>query len=71
MKLQCKNKKVKFLFLFLLISNALSFVHIELKKSTAAYHSEYLKSLKFLQKNINQSLSSFLEEKEISLHQQV
>jgi hypothetical protein len=46
------------------------FVHIELKKSTAKYKSEYLKSLKFQQLNIINP-SSFLEEKDISLHQQV
>ena len=47
-----------------------SFTHISLKKSTAKYRHEYLKSLKFLQRNLISS-SSFLEEKDISLHQQV
>lgn len=47
------------------------FVHIELKKSSAKYKSEYLKSLKFFQKSFFKEFSSFLEEKEITLHQQV
>lgn len=50
---------------------SLCVVHIELKKSTAKYKSEYLKSLKFIQKSIIKPVSSFLEEKDISLHQQV
>jgi hypothetical protein len=56
------------------MQETLSFVQIELKKSTAKYHHEYLKSLKFMQTNIygkKEVFSSFLEEKDISLHQQV
>ncbi len=61
-----------FLILFLeLINISFCVVHIELKKSSAKYKSEYLKSLKFLQRNIITPVSSFLEEREISLHQQV
>ena len=56
---------------FAYLNFSLCIVHIELKKSTAKYRSEYLKSLKFLQKNIINPVSSFLEEKDISLHQQV
>jgi hypothetical protein len=56
---------------FALLNFCSSVVHIELKKSTAKYHSDYLKSLKFIQKNIINPVSSFLEEKDISLHQQV
>jgi hypothetical protein len=56
---------------FAFVNFCVSVVHIELKKSTAKYHSDYLKSLKFLQKNIINPVSSFLEEKDISLHQQV
>lgn len=59
-----------FSILFLLKSS-FAFIHIELKKSTAKYHHEYLKSLKFLQVNGKNKFSSFLEEKDISLHQQV
>ena len=58
----------------LLMQETLSFVQIELKKSTAKYHHEYLKALKFMQTNIygkKEVFSSFLEEKDISLHQQV
>jgi hypothetical protein len=58
-------------FLSYNINHVHGFIHIELKKSTAKYKSEYLKSLKFLQKNIVNPVSSFLEEKDISLHQQV
>jgi len=57
-----------------LIKESLSFVHIELKKSTAKYHHEYLKALKFMQTNNygkKEVFTSFLEEKDISLHQQV
>ena len=54
-----------------LIGQTISVVHIELKKSSAKFKAEYLKSLKFLQKNIVNPYSSFLEEKDISLHQQV
>ena len=46
-------------------------VHIELIKSTAKCRSEYLKSLRFMQRYIVNPVSSFLEEKEITLHQQV
>lgn len=61
-------------FSFLLMQQTKSFVQIELKKSTAKYHHEYLKALKFMQTNIygkKEVYSSFLEEKDISLHQQV
>ncbi len=70
---QSKSFKI-FLILtmfFAFLNYSVSIVHIELKKSTAKYRSEYLKSLKFLQKNIINPISSFLEEKDISLHQQV
>jgi hypothetical protein len=58
----------------LFITETFSFVQIELKKSTAKYHHEYLKALKFMQTNKygrKEVFSSFLEEKDISLHQQV
>lgn len=55
----------------ILLGQTLCFIHIELKKSTAKYHHEYLKSLKFMQVNQKNQFSSFLEEKDISLHQQV
>lgn len=61
-------------FSALLIQDTLEFVQIELKKSTAKYHHEYLKALKFMQTNKygkKEIFSSFLEEKDISLHQQV
>jgi len=57
--------------LLLLLGQASCFIHIELKKSTAKYHHEYLKALKFMQINRLDKFSSFLEEKDISLHQQV
>lgn len=57
--------------LLLLLGQTLCFIQIELKKSTAKYHHEYLKSLKFMQVNQKDRFSSFLEEKDISLHQQV
>jgi hypothetical protein len=61
-----------FLIMFIeLINFSDCVVHIELKKSSAKYKSDYLKSLKFLQRNIITPISSFLEEREISLHQQV
>jgi hypothetical protein len=71
-----KFSKLPLVFIFLmvlleLINFSYCVVHIELKKSSAQYKSEYLKSLKFLQKNIISPVSSFLEEREISLHQQV
>jgi hypothetical protein len=56
------------IYLTLFVINC--FTHIKLKQSTAKYKHEYLKSLKFVQKNLINS-SSFLEEKDISLHQQV
>jgi hypothetical protein len=65
------NIKILLLLVFSMIQLSTSFVHIELKKSTAKYKSEYLKSLKFFQKNNFKELSSFLEQKEITLHQQV
>ena len=48
-------------------------IQIELKKSLAKYHSEYLMSLKLQQifKQKRSKFTSFLEEKEITLHQQV
>ena len=61
-------------FATLLVQETMSFVQIELKKSTAKYHHEYLKALKFMQTNLygkKELFSSFLEEKDISLHQQV
>ncbi len=62
-----------FFSLLLLLGQTLSFIQIELKKSEANYHHEYLKSLKFMQINSKskEKFSSFLEEKDISLHQQV
>jgi len=57
--------------LLVLLGQILCFIHIELKKSTAKYHHEYLKTLKFMQINRIDKFSSFLEEKDISLHQQV
>ena len=62
-----------YFYLFLLSIQQLScFVHIKLQKSTSKYHHEYLKNLKFLQVLSRTSKSSsFLEEKDISLHQQV
>ena len=69
--------KILFIWTFaclLLLQNSLCFVHIELKKSEAKYHHDYLKSLKFMQVNsqkFKNNFSSFLEEKDISLHQQV
>ena len=59
------------LTIFAILNFAICVVHIELKKSTAKYKSEYLKSLKFLQKNLISPVSSFLEGREINLHQQV
>ena len=63
------------LFSIILTSNfsqILSLSTIDLKISTAEYKREYLQSLKFMQKMLlNPVLSSFLEDKEISLHQQV
>lgn len=58
----------------ILIGYSYAFVQIELKKSTAEYHHKYLKALKFMQTNMygkKEVFSSFLEEKDISLHQQV
>ena len=71
--LQFFSVKLGLLIIVVLTFIQLTFcvVHIELKKSTAKYKSEYLKSLKFVQKNIVNPVSSFLEEKDISLHQQV
>ncbi len=60
--------KILLINFLLIITNC--FTHIHLKQSTAKYKHEYLKSLKFIQKNIVKS-TSFLEEKDISLHQQV
>jgi len=57
--------------LLLLLGQTLCFIQIELKKSTAKYHHEYLKALKFMQVNQKNEFTSFLEEKDISLHQQV
>jgi hypothetical protein len=72
------SQSLKFLlfcfFSILLITEIFSFVQIELKKSTAKYHHEYLKALKFMQTNKygkKEVFTSFLEEKDISLHQQV
>jgi len=70
------NLKILFICtysLLLLLGQTLSFIQIELKKSEAKYHHEYLKSLKFMQINsrTKKKYSSFLEEKDISLHQQV
>lgn len=68
---QCLQYKCLIVLVFnFLLTLHTCFVHIELKKSTAKYKSEYLKSLKFTQLNLY-SPSSFLEEKDISLHQQV
>jgi hypothetical protein len=71
-----KFSKVSLVLIFLttlleLLNLTTCVVHIELTKSSAKYKSEYLKSLKFMQKNIVYPVSSFLEEREISLHQQV
>jgi len=69
------RKYFKFYFLVVLmfiLRFSECFVQIELKKSSAKYKSEYLKSLKFFQKNqFKQQYSSFLHMKEITLHQQV
>ncbi len=67
---------MKQLFLLLsILSQFISFneclVQIELKKSMAKFHHEYLKNLKFVQINSERFLSSFLEEKETPLHKQV
>jgi len=58
-------------YIYLTFSNCL--IQIELKKSLAKYHSEYLMTLKLQQilKKKGSHFSSFLEEKEITLHQQV
>ena len=57
------------------ISFISSLIQIELKKSMAKYHTEYLLNLKFHQINTYSKsydkFASFLEEKEIPLHQQV
>ena len=60
-----------FVVLMFILKFSECFVHIELKKSSAKYKSEYLKSLKFFQKNQFKQYSSFLHMKEITLHQQV
>ncbi len=70
-KLSFSKLSVLLTMLFSMINLSICVVHIELKKSTAKYRSEYLKSLKFRQKNLINPVSSFLEEKDISLHQQV
>jgi hypothetical protein len=70
--LQFKKPIVIALIQLLLINNITTITHIELKKSSAKYHHEYLQSLKFMQLNSNKSAyTSFLEEKDINLHQQV
>lgn len=74
MKLNKITKVCIFLSLIIILninSFVYSFTHIDLKKSDAEYHHEYLKSLKFIQVNKKQKYSSFLEQQEISLHQQV
>ena len=67
--------KYNFLMLLLILSNIVeisTISTIDLKISSAEYKHEYLQSLKFMQKMLfNPILSSFLEDKEISLHQQV
>ena len=67
--------KLLFLFstiLFSLIPTSISLFSIELKKSMAKYHTEYLLNLKFRQMNMfSHKIDSFLEDQDVSLHQQV
>lgn len=79
---------LRIISIIILITNSFQITQIQLKKSLANYHTEYLMNLKFQQITMygnekdkaevfNQSqlylkkFSSFLEEKDISLHQQV
>jgi hypothetical protein len=49
-----------------------SLIQIELKKSVAKFHHKYLQSFKFIQVNSQTEIfTSFLEEKDVPLHQQV
>jgi cathepsin D len=67
-----KHFHIYFIAIFLIIIESThGFVHIQLKKSTAKYRNDYLKNLKFTQIFSKNPQSSFLEEKDISLHQQV
>jgi len=60
------------LVLFLYLEALECLIQIELKKSLAKFHHEYLKSLKFMQVYTkNEIFTSFLEEKDVPLHQQV
>ena len=68
---QYKSLCLLILFIYSTLTNCL--IQIELKKSMAKYHSEYLMTLKLQQilKRKGSKFTSFLEEKEITLHQQV
>jgi len=60
--------------LVLIISFSISdcLVQIELIKHMAKFHHQYLKALKFTQVSSKSTIySSFLEEKDVPLHQQV
>jgi len=70
--------KMKFsLYLHILVlatycSISKGLIQIELKKSVAKFHNQYLKTLKFIQVySKNEFFTSFLEDKEVPLHQQV
>ena len=71
---KAKNKSIKiFVFIFTYVytfSMIKALTYIKLEKSITKHHFQMLNSLKFLQKN-KYFPSSFLEEKDISLHQQV
>ena len=66
-------RSICILILFICSTFTNCLIQIELKKSLAKYHSEYLMTLKLQQilKRKGSKFTSFLEEKEITLHQQV